>query len=295
MTQISGPTLPAPKAHKFAELHGLTKEAEQIDKMVERQKDNWSQFKNRQTDVRRGYFIELFRQHGLFEKFKKECWPRGNGKEGEDNCRRYRTAKASFDEAVGGPLLSFSSHKPSTNQKAAPPTEEVSATKVSTPSPVSIESPPAEDQSAERTLIEDLAEIDHRNIETTTKSTLVDTRIGQGWFRTEVLKRWEHCCAVTGSSTREAIRASHILPWRDSTDEERLDPNNGLPLIASLDALFDTGLISFDSSGRLLVATKLTESERKIFGLDTRALLKKPSEKTATYLARHRQKHGFGE
>jgi len=47
-------------------------------------------------------------------------------------------------------------------------------------------------------------------------------------------------------------RVAH-QPWRESTDEKRLDPTKGLPLVASLDALFDAGLISFEDSGRMLV------------------------------------------
>ncbi len=270
-----------PEAYSFAASHGLARESDQIESMDTK---SWP----KGSSVRRGYLIELFQQNGLLDQFKTQCWPRGIGKDGEAECRRCRREKSNF-ERKWGIHFSFSSHKPSTNRSGPPPTEEVSVTQVGT------ESPHVEDQSAERTLVDDIDEIKHRNIDVTSTSTVVDVRIGQDRFRKDVLKLWGNCCAVTGSITLEAIRASHILPWCDSTDEERLDPNNGLPLIACLDALFDTGLISFDSSGRLLVASKLTESERKIFGLDTRALLKKPSEKTATYLARHRQKHGFGD
>lgn len=284
MSQIVSGRLPLEKAYVFAASHGFARESDQIRNM----ETIWSRFRDTST-VRRGYIIELFQQNGLLDQFKQECWPRGIGKGGDSECRQCLRIKAEFDREKGGALLSFSSHKPSTNRSVPPPIVEASATKVGTGSPT------VEDDSGRHTLIEDLDEIEHRSIEATTKSTLFNARIGQGWFRSEVLKRWGNCCAVTGSTTLEAIRASHILPWRDSTDEERLDPNNGIPLIASLDALFDSGLISFDSSGSLLISSKLTESERKIFGLHSQALLKKPSEKTATYLAGHRQKHGFGE
>lgn len=40
-------------------------------------------------------------------------------------------------------------------------------------------------------------------------------------------------------------QASHAKPWRTSSDQERLDPHNGLPLIATLGVLFDRGLIGF--------------------------------------------------
>jgi putative restriction endonuclease len=99
---------------------------------------------------------------------------------------------------------------------------------------------------------------------------------------------------MTVSATHEAIRASHIKPWRESNDEQRLDPSNGLPLVASLDALFDAGLVSFESSGRLIISSKLDLAERKILGITGKqSLKKKPTAETAAYLADHRRKHGF--
>jgi hypothetical protein len=141
---------------------------------------------------------------------------------------------------------------------------------------------------------EDQAEIEKRNdIGPTTERTLIDARKGQGRFRAEVLQLWDNRCSVTGSSCGRAIRASHIKPWRESTDEQRLDPCNGLPLIANLDALFDAGLISFEGSGRLIVSPDFSAAERKIFGVGEQSLSKKPNAKTAVYLAYHRCKHGF--
>ncbi len=148
--------------------------------------------------------------------------------------------------------------------------------------------------SPQNAVFEDLEELSNRDdIKATTKQTLVDARLGQGKFRNAVLQQWGKCCAVTSSATERAIRASHIKPWRDSTDDERLDPNNGLPLIASLDALFDAGLISFEASGRMIVSPKLNSSERQIFGVEESSLIKPPAVKMATYLAYHRRKHGF--
>jgi putative restriction endonuclease len=41
-----------------------------------------------------------------------------------------------------------------------------------------------------------------------------------------------------GLTTRALLRASHIKPWSQSTDSERLDPANGILLAAHIDALF---------------------------------------------------------
>jgi hypothetical protein len=39
--------------------------------------------------------------------------------------------------------------------------------------------------------------------------------------------------------------ASHIVPWSEPTEEERLDVNNGILLLPLYDALYDKHLISF--------------------------------------------------
>jgi hypothetical protein len=144
---------------------------------------------------------------------------------------------------------------------------------------------------AKDTLTQDPFALERPKIESTTKEALINARNGQGTFRQRVLQIWDHRCAVTRSTTLGAIRASHIKPWSKSTDEERLDSENGLPLLATLDALFDfkKGLISFDSSGRLLISTRLNMNERRILGINRRSLAKKPSRRTAEYLPYHRE------
>ena len=148
---------------------------------------------------------------------------------------------------------------------------------------------PNKNESFDRHLVEDINNVfENPRIGATEKVAQILARIGQGDFRKRVLELWGNCCAVTRSKTQEAIRASHIKPWRESNNVERLDPDNGLPLLASLDALFDTGLISFASSGAMLVSSKLNRSEKELFGVDDRSLTKKPTTKTAAYLAYHR-------
>jgi len=149
------------------------------------------------------------------------------------------------------------------------------------------------DELAGGAIVEDLKEIRKQKIGATTKEALVHARVGQGQFRASVLEMWGDRCAVTGSVTLSAIRASHIKPWRHSTNEERLDPSNGLPLVASIDALFDAGLISFQSTGKMIVSPELSTAEQQVFGLDGISLTQKPTQRTAAYLAFHRRKHGF--
>jgi len=100
----------------------------------------------------------------------------------------------------------------------------------------------------------------------TDKLTLIKSRIGQGEFRTGLLSYWKGC-AVTGYKTSSMLIASHIKPWRDSNNHERLDYYNGLLLTPNLDKAFDTGFISFDLKGKILISD-VFESP-KVLGVET--------------------------
>lgn len=80
---------------------------------------------------------------------------------------------------------------------------------------------------------------------TTEREGLVVSRVGQGYFRNQLIDKFDYKCAVTGSGVKTVLIASHIVPWREATDAERLDVNNGILLSLLYDALFDTHLISF--------------------------------------------------
>ncbi len=143
-----------------------------------------------------------------------------------------------------------------------------------------------------KNLVEDIADIfDEAGFEKLATETqqLILARLGQGKFRERVLRKWGNACAVTGTTRLEVIRASHIVPWK-ATDKEthRLDPDNGLPLVATLDALFDKGLISFTSSGDMLVSKKLSKAERKMFDLPA-SLRHPPSQKQKRFLQYHQE------
>ena len=55
-------------------------------------------------------------------------------------------------------------------------------------------------------------------------------------------------------SQPEYLRASHSKPWRDSSNEERLNGENGLLLTPDVDLLFDRGFLSFEDNGKVLVS-----------------------------------------
>lgn len=94
------------------------------------------------------------------------------------------------------------------------------------------------------------------DIEATEKRQLVNARIGQGLFKNNVRLN-EHACRVTGVRQLHHLRASHIKPWKDSNDEEKLHGCNGLLLAPHVDHLFDRGFISFEGNGDLIVAHQM--------------------------------------
>jgi hypothetical protein len=98
-----------------------------------------------------------------------------------------------------------------------------------------------------------ITDIRAKPIEETEKTALILARRGQGLFKQRV-RQVEMKCRITGVDRIEHLRASHCKPWRDSSDAERLDGENGLLLTPSIDHLFDRGFISFETNGRLLLS-----------------------------------------
>lgn len=97
---------------------------------------------------------------------------------------------------------------------------------------------------------------DRIDIGPTSKAQLVYSRRGQGIFKTKV-GLIEKKCRITGVTDQKHLRASHIKPWKDSSDEEKLSGYNGLLLAPHIDHLFDRGFISFSGDGQLLVSKQL--------------------------------------
>lgn len=92
----------------------------------------------------------------------------------------------------------------------------------------------------------------------TTRLAIVRARVGQGIFREEV-SRVERHCRLTGVEDGDHLVASHIKPWKDSDNRERLSRFNGLMLTPTPDHLFDKGFISFEDDGRLIYAARVNK------------------------------------
>jgi hypothetical protein len=133
----------------------------------------------------------------------------------------------------------------------------------------------------------DVIEINNRNdVGKTTTKALIDARVGQGRYRRELENIWDGKCSVTGFSMPQLLRASHVKPWSVSNDKERLDPQNGLLLTANLDRLFDSGLVSFNKIGEMLISKAISAADRAFLGIP-RKLRIHPSEKLSEYLKYH--------
>lgn len=101
----------------------------------------------------------------------------------------------------------------------------------------------------------------------TDRQAIVLARRGQGLFKKRVM-RIEHVCRITGVSREEHLRASHCKPWRDSSNEERLDGENGLLLTPSVDHLFDRGFIAFEDNGQVIVSPVAHRQSLVRMGID---------------------------
>jgi hypothetical protein len=121
----------------------------------------------------------------------------------------------------------------------------------------------------------------------TERAELILSRIGQGKFRRDLIELCRECY-VTGIDDERLLRASHIKPWRDSSNSERLDPRNGMLLTPTLDLLFDKGLISFADDGQMLVTHNVNARALETLGVDPRFRGKPFNRRTCAYLAYHR-------
>jgi putative restriction endonuclease len=105
------------------------------------------------------------------------------------------------------------------------------------------------------------------DIPSTTRKALISARVGQGLFK-ERVSRLERACRLTFVDNPTHLIASHIKPWRESTNEERLHEGNGLLLTPTADHLFDRGFISFEDTGEIMISPVADSVSLERMGLD---------------------------
>lgn len=118
--------------------------------------------------------------------------------------------------------------------------------------------------------------------------TLIKARQGQGRFRQKLLEQYPSC-PLTGLDIQPLLIASHIKPWSKCNNEERLDPFNGLMLAPNIDALFDSGLITFETDGTIKISPKIDLENQKRLGIfsDMKLKIRPKSKKYFEYHRNH--------
>ena len=106
------------------------------------------------------------------------------------------------------------------------------------------------------------------SVNETDREAIVRARRGQGLFKQRVMEI-ETRCRITGVDNVSHLLASHCKPWRDSTNEERLNGENGLLLTPSIDHLFDRGFIGFEDSGNLIISPVAHRPSLQRMGVET--------------------------
>ncbi|MEO6305602.1 MAG: HNH endonuclease signature motif containing protein [Bacteroidia bacterium] len=122
----------------------------------------------------------------------------------------------------------------------------------------------------------------------TERQGLVTSRVGQGAYRKRIIHRWEYQCAVTGFDKPNLLIASHIVPWAEANDHERLDVHNGILLSPTYDALFDRHLISFEDNGKIILSSSIKSNDFQKIGVTGSETIKGLSNNNLGYIEKHR-------
>jgi len=138
-------------------------------------------------------------------------------------------------------------------------------------------------------VVSEKRKISYKKPNETERKGLVVSRVGQGYYRQQIIEKWNGSCPITKSNLKSILISSHIVPWSESNDEERLDVENGILLSPNIDSLFDKHLISFEDDGSILISEKVDLSNRDSLGIneEIKILITEGMKK---YLKRHRER-----
>lgn len=84
------------------------------------------------------------------------------------------------------------------------------------------------------------------------------TRIGNQKLRQRLIKKWKEC-PITKIKETELLWTSHIKPWRDSNEKEKVNCKNAILLSSIFNDLLDKGLMSFKNNGKIIFSPKLSD------------------------------------
>lgn len=95
----------------------------------------------------------------------------------------------------------------------------------------------------------------------------VKIRKGQQKFGKHLMPLWDNHCALCGVDLPALLRASYSKPWKDATNDERVDPYNGILLCANHDALYEQGYIAFDGTGKIHISSEIDRIDYGKYGI----------------------------
>jgi len=91
------------------------------------------------------------------------------------------------------------------------------------------------------------------------KIVSVKQRVNQNFFRKSVLASYKNTCCITGLNTPELLIASHIKSWKDSNENEKTNPCNGLCLNALHDKAFDRGFLTVTPDFKIKISRNISD------------------------------------
>ncbi len=112
-------------------------------------------------------------------------------------------------------------------------------------------------------------------------------------FRNDLLKEFNHKCAICNVDKKELLIASHILPYHKCpTVKEMIDNNNGLLLCVMHDALFDKNYITFDKKGKIIISKEIDKKMHEVLNVNSDIILNSKflTDMRIKYLATHKVK-----
>lgn len=114
--------------------------------------------------------------------------------------------------------------------------------------------------------IEQTLELTDKDFKGREREAVIKQRINQNVFRSMVLSNYEERCAISGINITDLLVASHIVPWAESTPEQKLNPENGICLSALYDKAYDRGLITISPDDfTICLSSALLEYETETY------------------------------
>lgn len=136
-----------------------------------------------------------------------------------------------------------------------------------------------------------IEKIENSKLTETEKETIILARVGQGKYRRQLLEETNNC-PFTLVDDEHLLIASHIKPWKASTNSEKKDPKNGFVFTPTYDKLFDRGYISFSDDKKLMVSPWLSKFNSDRLNLQDGMVVESLpiiDDKRKTYLEYHRK------